>query len=154
MRTLPLLVLLLVVGLAGCADTQPAAVPPLTATLLSPTDIRLDWRAAPPGALGQVVEYINQPTEKFTVLAFLPATETSYTHPRLIPKTTFYYRVHALFGQQTPPVPVTLAANAPAPTDGTGPRRAPHPARRPITTRCAVPTVGPATCGRTRPACT
>ncbi|HJP73836.1 MAG TPA: fibronectin type III domain-containing protein [Pseudonocardiaceae bacterium] len=126
-RILTLLTVLLVAGLTACSGARPAAS--LTATLVDPTDIRLDWPGAPPGALGQLVEYANQPSGKFVTLDFLPAGAKTYLHPRLMPQTAFYYRVVPIFGRETAPVSATITPTAPTPPDGdwATPRSAPQP---------------------------
>lgn len=122
-----LLTVLLAVGLTACSGTRPTAS--LTATLVDPTDIRLDWPGAPAGALGQVVEYANQPSGKFITLDFVPAGAKSYLHPRLLPDTAFYYRVVPIFGRESAPVSATVTPAAPTPPDGdwATPRSAPQP---------------------------
>jgi hypothetical protein len=91
------------------SSAQPSAptigqAPALTATLASPTDIVLRWPAPAPGAAGQRLDYANTPDGPWTTLQFLPPDQTSYTHPDLIPETSFYYRLQPFSG------PVSAAA--------------------------------------------
>jgi hypothetical protein len=70
----------------------------LTATLISPIDIKLDWQDSSPNATGHIVEYASDPNGPYIILGFFPPSHTSYTHPRLMPGTTFYYRVRPYYG--------------------------------------------------------
>jgi hypothetical protein len=80
------------------------------ATLVSPTDITLDWRSGERGAAGRVVEFATEPDGRYTILEFVPPEQTRFTHPDLMPETPFYYRVRPYFGPVSPPVPVSLPA--------------------------------------------
>jgi hypothetical protein len=126
MRTLlSIVVILLAVSLSGCSESPKPAI---TATLAGPDTIRLDWRPASGGALGQVVQYRNQPTAQFVTLAFLPPTATTYTHDRLIPQTPFYYQVRPFFGHETPAVPATASTGTVADPNWAAPTDTPRPA--------------------------
>lgn len=127
-RILTLLTVLLAMSLTACSGGRSSA-PSLTATLVDPTDIRLDWPGAPSGALGQFVEYANQPSGPFITLDFLPADARTYLHPKLLPDTVFYYRVVPVFGRETAPVSATVTPAAPTPQDDNwaAPRSAPRP---------------------------
>jgi len=91
----PALVVALTV-LAGCSTAAPS--PGFTATLISPTDIELTWPDDDPAAAGRMVEYATDPAGPWTTLQFLPAHQSEYRHPDLIPETPFYYRVRAFYG--------------------------------------------------------
>jgi hypothetical protein len=107
--------LLLAVGLAGCG-THPAGrparagAPPirLTATLVRPTDVTLTWSDGARDVAGHVVEFATAPQGPYTVLRFAAPGETRFTHPDLMPETSFYYRVRAYAGPASRPVDVTV----------------------------------------------
>lgn len=80
----------------------------LTASLTSPTDIKLDWQDSSSSAAGHIVEYASDPNGPYIILGFFPPSQTSYTHPRLMPETTFYYRVRPYFGPTSNQAEVTL----------------------------------------------
>jgi hypothetical protein len=111
----PILTLLLVTALAGCSGAPPHKAAPepvvrLSATLVSPTDIRLDWKGQDPRAAGRVVEFATEPRGRYTILRFLPPYQTTFTHPDLIPRTPFYYRLRPVYGPATRPVEIILPA--------------------------------------------
>jgi hypothetical protein len=143
-------VLVLAAGLAGCGTASggaPAGTH-LTATLVSPTDVKLSWTGGEPDAAGRVVEFATEPDGRYTVLQFVPAGQTSYTHADLMPRTTFYYRVRPYVGPASAPVEVRLP---PGPVDENAPQgdqpwaapqRLPQPAvpQRSVRAPGAVPT--------------
>ena len=109
---LPVSVLCAVV-LAGCSPpARPAAAgatPDLSATLVSPVDILLKWKADDPGAAGHTVEFATgTPDSEYTVLQYAQADQTTYTHPDLIPQTPFYYRLRPFYGPASAEVEVDL----------------------------------------------
>ena len=117
--------LVLLMALAGCGSTSsPKSADPaiqLTATLMSPTDITLTWHdsAHPqpprPGGMapaGHIVEYATAPGGPFTILGFLPASQTTYAHRDLMPTTAFYYRVRPFYGPASHTVDVRLPPGA------------------------------------------
>jgi hypothetical protein len=136
------LVLLLVLGLAGCgsrpATRHAMADPPirLTATLVKPTEVTLTWRDTQRGVAGHVVEFATNPRGPYTVLRFAPPDETTFTHPDLMPETSFYYRVRAYRGPASRPIDVTVpggrrkGADAKRDDDWATPRRIGGPADR------------------------
>jgi hypothetical protein len=70
-----LVLLVLRAGVPGCTggeDPQPRQATRLTATLVSPTDVTLQWKGDEPGAAGWVVEYATDPHGQYTVLEFAP----------------------------------------------------------------------------------
>ncbi|MFI2345701.1 fibronectin type III domain-containing protein [Streptomyces sp. NPDC019443] len=103
-------------AVAGCADApaeSPTAERPrmtLTATLDSPTDITLRWNGRDPGAAGRTVEFATEPGGPYTILQFLPPGRAAFTHPDLMPKTPFYYRLRPFYGPTSAAVNVTLPA--------------------------------------------
>ncbi|RCG26598.1 fibronectin type III domain-containing protein [Sphaerisporangium album] len=80
----------------------------LSATLVSPTDITLEWTEGAPGAAGRIVEFATAPRGQYTILEFVPPGRTTFTHPDLIPQTPFYYRVRPYYGPASQPVEVRL----------------------------------------------
>lgn len=100
--------------LTGCSGAHPRSnaaplpVDDLSATLVSPTDIALEWRARDREAAGRVVEFATERKGPYTTLEFLPPRKTSFTHPDLIPNTPFYYRLRAFHGPASEPIKVTL----------------------------------------------
>ncbi len=107
---------LVVAGLTGCAS--PSSSPGgrataqgirLTASLDSPVDITLRWRGrAPGGAAGRIVEFATAPEGPWTVLQYVPLSQTSYRHPDLMPTTPFHYRVRPYYGPASRAVDVRL----------------------------------------------
>ncbi|MGW0201364.1 hypothetical protein [Nonomuraea sp. NPDC003201] len=92
-----MVLVLMATVLAGCAaprqeQPQDPAVR-LEAALVSPTDVALRWRGRDPGAAGHVIEFATEPQGPYTILGFLPPEQTAYTHPDLMPRTTFHYRL-------------------------------------------------------------
>ncbi|MGW6746692.1 hypothetical protein ACWGDX_39155 [Streptomyces sp. NPDC055025] len=70
--------------------------------LVTPTDIDLSWRAGASGAAGHVLEFATEEAGPYTVLEYLPPGTTTYRHPDLIPRTTFFYRLRAFQGPASP----------------------------------------------------
>lgn len=105
---------LLAVGPAGCAHAPPGPAPApargirLSATLTSPTDIVLRWADPDRDAAGHVVEFATDPQGPYTILGFLPSSRTTFTHPDLMPKTPFYYRVRPYYGPASRVITVTV----------------------------------------------
>ncbi len=104
--------LLLCLALAGCGTAPPPerAGSRLAAALVSPTDVQLSWTGEDPGAAGHAVEFATDESGPYTILAFLPGSRTSYRHPDLLPRTTFYYRLRPFYGPASASVQVTLPA--------------------------------------------
>ncbi|MFE0151277.1 fibronectin type III domain-containing protein [Nonomuraea sp. NPDC059007] len=129
MRTL----IVLAFALAGCAAPEPAppARAPLSAVLTTPRDVTLSWPPGEQGTAGRVVEFATEPRGPYTILDFLPPGRSSYVHPDLIPRTTFYYRLRPYYGQASNTVEVALP---PGPLEEKlehgwlDPRTLPHPA--------------------------
>lgn len=98
--------------LAGCAVSKSgtAASPPiqLTATLLSPIDIQLQWHDPDPRVAWHTVEYANDTNGSFIILDFVPPQQTTFTHTNLMPQTPFYYRVRSIRGPASTPIVVSL----------------------------------------------
>jgi hypothetical protein len=122
-RRVPALALLvLMAGLAGCSTACSAAPPKhaadatsatrLAATLVSPTDITLAWKDNEPDVAGRAVEFATEPNGQYTVLQFVPPSQSTFEHRDLMPDTTFYYRVRPVFGPASRSVEVTLPPGA------------------------------------------
>jgi hypothetical protein len=112
-KTSMLTLVLLLGSLTGCSEThtqnaEPRPVEELSAGLISPTDIVLEWRARDPDAAGRVLEFATERQGPYTPLEFLPPRKTSFTHPDLLPNTPFYYRLRAFYGPASEPIKVTL----------------------------------------------
>jgi hypothetical protein len=82
----------------------------LTATLISPVDVALEWNDPRPSA-GHIPEMALKPEGPFYILHFCLPGQTKYIHPKLIPGMTFYYRVRSIHGPTTNEVTVTLPKN-------------------------------------------
>ena len=85
----------------------------LTGRLTSPTDVALSWTATDTSEAGHTVEYATGAggqagDGQFVVLQFLSPAQMSFTHPDLIPETTFSYRVRPYYGPASTPVQVDL----------------------------------------------
>ncbi|MBF8187180.1 fibronectin type III domain-containing protein [Nonomuraea sp. K274] len=102
------LVAFLLVLTGACAAPHQQEPVRLSADLVSPTDVTLRWDGRDPAAAGHVIEFATEPGGPYTILGFLPLEQTSYTHPDLIPHTTFHYRLRPYYGQASAPVDVTL----------------------------------------------
>lgn len=99
--------------LMGCSRHETNSAPPpqtitLNATLLSPTDVKLTWNDPVTNAAGHIVEFATEPQGEFTTLGFFPLGENTFTHPNLMPETTWYYRVRAYYGPASSEVEVAL----------------------------------------------
>jgi hypothetical protein len=107
-------VLLTLIGAStGCSPPTPrpaaAGTIRLTASMISPVDIALEWHDPATDVAGHILEYTNHPeTQEYVPLGFFPPAQTTFTHPRLIPETTFYYRVRPYYGPASNPVEVSL----------------------------------------------
>ncbi|MBB5894206.1 fibronectin type III domain-containing protein [Kutzneria kofuensis] len=96
-------------ALTACsAAAQPVAGTTLAATMTSPVDIRLDWTGTDPAAAGRIVEFATAPDGPWTTLQFMPVRQDSYTHPDLMPQTSFYYRLRPYYGPASDAVDVTV----------------------------------------------
>jgi hypothetical protein len=74
----------------------------LTATLVDAVTIELRWKARSTREAGYFVEgYFESPgaTREFLRIDTVPAGTTVYRHEKLMPRTTFFYRVRAFFGR-------------------------------------------------------
>jgi hypothetical protein len=90
------------------AESSPVSTIHLDATLVSPIDVVLEWKDASPVVASHTVEYATDPKGPYIILSFCPPGQTTYKHPNLMPQTTFYYRVRALYGPATNQVDLTL----------------------------------------------
>ena len=127
MTRLSIWILLAFVGaLTGCSKSTPrpaetAAIPSetngpdktdairLTARMVSPVDIALEWHNPATNVAGHVLEYTNHPgTEEFVPIGFFPPGHNKYDHARLIPETRFYYRIRPYYGPVSETVEVSL----------------------------------------------
>jgi hypothetical protein len=93
-------------GLRG--ESSPASTIHLDATLVSPIDVALEWKDTSPDAAGHIVEYATDPNGPYIILSFCPPGQTTYKHPKLMPQTTFYYRVRGIYGPTSNPADVAL----------------------------------------------
>ncbi|MEV6424598.1 fibronectin type III domain-containing protein [Streptomyces sp. NPDC051662] len=97
-------------GAAAPENPPPGGGPAATlrAVLTTPTDIDLSWRGGGPGAAGHVLEFATDEAGPYTVLQYLSPGVTTYRHPDLMPRTTFYYRLRTIDGPASAPVDVAL----------------------------------------------
>ena len=105
--------LTLIGGLTGCSRTTPRPSETdairLSASMASPVDIALEWHDPANNVAGHILEYTNDPKKDgYVVLGFFPPNHTKFTHPQLIPETTFYYRVRPYYGPVSNAVEVSL----------------------------------------------
>ncbi|GAA4553073.1 fibronectin type III domain-containing protein [Amycolatopsis samaneae] len=127
---------------AGCTATavpDPAPPPPpagLTATLVTPLDITLRW-PDDPAAAGTALEFATDPNGPYTTLQYLPSHVTTYTHPDLLPQTSFYYRTRSFSGPASAPATDGTLPTPPAPGDAAVPVRSPGDAAAPAEPRVA-----------------
>jgi hypothetical protein len=103
--------------LAGCATSPGARVSSaansvqLTATMPSRYDVSLTWQDSSTACAGHILEFATEQDGPYTPLGFLPRSHNTFTHPRLIPDTTFFYRVRPYFGPASNPAEVSLPQN-------------------------------------------
>ncbi len=114
-------------ALTACsaAATQPAGTV-LAATMTSPVDIRLNWTGSDPAAAGRILEFATAAGGPWTTLQFMPVRQNSYTHPNLMPQTSFYYRLRPYYGPASTAIDVTVPGGT-----GDQPTDFPAPATRP-----------------------
>ncbi len=115
MKSLHSVALLILGLLVGCSTNQrPSSnadgLIQLTATMPSRYDVALNWQDTSKLSAGHIVEFATELDGPYTPLGFWPADRTSYTHPRLIPDTTFFYRVRPYCGPASAPAEVSLPA--------------------------------------------
>jgi hypothetical protein len=122
----------------------------LSARLASPTDVALQWTGTDAGAAGRTVEYADRAGGDFVVLEFVAPSTATYTHPDLMPDTTFYYRVRPYYGPASAAVAVDLppgeyddAAHENDP-DWAAPSARPEPGVARSSIRAAPASIGPA----------
>ncbi|MDB5799322.1 MAG: hypothetical protein JWL63_261 [Rhodocyclales bacterium] len=102
--------LCILLGLAACSPrSQNQDVIHLTSTLASPNDVTLNWNRPSGEVTGYVVEFATDPKGQFIILQFLKPDQTQYTHPKLMPKTSFYYRIRPFFGRTTQPLELRVS---------------------------------------------
>src|SRR5947209_6312229 len=90
--------LFLLLGAAAYAGGEPSRPPlQLALVLRTPVDIDLTWNDTTPSA-GHVVEFRIGADDPFIPLGFFPGGGGTMTHPRLVPHTTFHYRVRPYYG--------------------------------------------------------
>ncbi len=105
---LPLVSLLALLLAAGCSSVKRDSSIHATARFASPTDILIEWHDPVPGAAGHTVEFTTDLKSEFVTLGFVQPETNRFLHPRLMPETTFYYRVGAYYGPVSKPVEVRL----------------------------------------------
>jgi hypothetical protein len=116
------------VALTACsAAAQPPAGTQLSATMTSPVDIRLTWTGTDPAAAGRIIEFATDAGGPWTTLQFMPVRQNSYTHPSLMPQTSFYYRLRPYYG----PASGTVSVTVPGGDAGNDNKDWPAPATRP-----------------------
>src|SRR5215471_18472262 len=94
-------------GASNTSQSAPQAIT-LSAALLSPTDVKLTWSDPGRGTAGYIVEFATEPKGEYTTLGFLQPDQQTFIHPRLMPDTTWYYRVRPYYGPASNPVDVAL----------------------------------------------
>lgn len=83
----------------------------LTASMPSHYDVALTWRDPSSVCAGHIVEFATEPDGQFTTLGFWPANQNNFLHPRLVPDTTFFYRVRPYSGSASAPIEISLPSN-------------------------------------------
>jgi hypothetical protein len=117
--------LLWLAGAAACQGPPPTEAVPrtepathLTSALLSPFDVALEWSdGGRADVAGRIVEFATESDGEYTIIQFLPPRQTRFTHPDLVPETTFHYRVRAYHGPASSPVAVTMPDDPAAGTE-------------------------------------
>jgi hypothetical protein len=143
-----LLAVALAAGLAGCGTPGQRSAIRLRARLTDPTDVALRWSGVDRRAAGVAVQFATGTGGRFVVLRFVPPRQAAFTHPDLIPRTLFRYRVLPYTGPASAPVDVALPPGAydenahRADPDWAVPRKQPDPtaARHPVADGRAAPT--------------
>ena len=64
-----------------------AAPTDLTATLLDPLNIQLQWKDHATAEAGYLVEYSPDANNEWAIIDVLPPNTTKFHHPRLLPHT-------------------------------------------------------------------
>src|SRR5262249_32499100 len=110
MKHFPVLAVVLLAGgvtMCSAADqcVDASSTIHLSATMLSPVDIRLDWKDLQPAA-GHIVEWATETNGNYTILPFAQPGTTSFVHPDLAPQTKCCYRVRPYFGVASEPVEI------------------------------------------------
>jgi hypothetical protein len=141
----PLLTLVLM-SLAGCSRTPSGQGPStadasafgaptdLTARLVDNVTVELRWKDNSTVEGGFFVEgYFVSPgaTQEFLMIDAVPANTTVYRHVKLMPSTTFVYRVRAIFGNASNEAYVLTGGMAPTQLTLA---ETPRPTRMPPTT--------------------
>lgn len=103
--------------LVGCAGPPADDGTRLSARLVSPTEITLVWHGSEVDVAGWVVEFATEPGGPYTILEFLPPGGNRFTHPDLMPRTPFYYRVRPYHGPASAEVDVALPDGPPGDQD-------------------------------------
>ena len=97
---------------SGCGRQPPEAGDGvlLVASLISPNDVGLEWKDThKENVAGYVVEWSPDPTGDFTILQFVPPTQTAFVHSDLRPDAPNYYRIRAFYGPSSTPIAVSLS---------------------------------------------
>jgi hypothetical protein len=80
----------------------------ITATLVTPRDVLVEWKDTKPGAAGYIIEWGTKPDDEFVPLGFFPPEQTSHKHPDLMPETVCYYRIRAFYGPPSEEVEISV----------------------------------------------
>jgi len=100
--------LLFLAELTGCsAGEQPNPAIHVAATLISSTNIQVNWKDTEPNVVGHIVEWSTAPQGNFVILAFIWPELTSFIHPDLALQTRCCYRVRPYFGPVSNSVEIT-----------------------------------------------
>jgi hypothetical protein len=117
----------LLIAMAGCSMSKPVAESKrsstidLSASLISPVDIKLKWNDTGSDVVGHTIEWGTESNGEYVVVAFAPSHVDSFVHSDVVPVTTCYYRVRPYFGPASAPVEITTGMpnqqiNTPDPT--------------------------------------
>jgi hypothetical protein len=98
-------------------DTPPNSPRDVTATVISPHEIRVSWKAPTGGSVSQYQVYAGTSPSIIAQAATLPSTVTEWTDQPLQPDTTYFFGVIAVVEGLSSPMSTIASAKTPATHD-------------------------------------